>query len=92
MNCLQAALAALVLLLTAGCTAPGNMPATMIEGTLRRVVKRHNAYVENDTGLTPLQKRTAKRDGTLLLRVLDEALPKEDGVAPVQSKTISGVQ
>lgn len=90
MNCFQLAMALVIALFATGCTSPGSMPAAPIEGTLRRVVKRHNTYVENDPGLTPLQKRTAKRDGTLLLRVLDEALPKPEGqVAPV--KSISGV-
>lgn len=88
MNCLQLAVALVIALFASGCTSPGNMPAEMIEGTLRRVVKRHNTYVENDEGLTPLQKRTAKRDGTLLLRVLDEALPPKP---PAKPKEISGV-
>ena len=71
-------LLALVAALLAGCTSPGNIPASMVEGTMRRVIRRHNTYVENDPGLTPLQKRTMKRDGTLLEKVLDEALKKAD--------------
>lgn len=63
----------LSLILLVGCGTPGYIKASAIEDTVRNVVKRHDAYVEQDKTLKPLEKRIYKRDGLLLLEALKEA-------------------
>lgn len=77
----------LALALLAGCTCPGYINPEALDGTLRRVIYRHQAYVLTDQNLLPdpsddgeaaktktLQKRTMLRDGELLGQLLDAAL------------------
>jgi hypothetical protein len=67
------ALVLVVVLVLSGCCGSGTIKVDAVEGTLTRVVLRHQSYVEADTNLTPLEKRVAARDGTLLLKLLSEA-------------------
>ena len=66
----------LVLTLTACCPA-GYIKAENIEGTLRRVITLHDDYIWNDETLkgpeNDLERGILLNDGTVLLRVLDEA-------------------
>ena len=50
-----------------------------IEGSLRRVVKRHDAYVKADGALKALEKRVNLRDTELLEKAVATALaPAEE--------------
>ncbi len=63
----------IILLLLVGCGTPGFIRADAIEGTVKRLVDRHDVYVEADPSLSDLQKRVNKRDGELLLLLLEES-------------------
>lgn len=80
----------LILLMLVGCGAPGYIKASAIDGTLRRVIERHDAYTDADPALDEklgkskkdkqarvLQYRTNKRDTELLLELLDEVQESE---------------
>lgn len=77
MNCLERIAACVLIALSVGCGAPGMIRATAVEGTLRRVIERHEIYTKDNDNLSNLQRRVDLRDGELLSRVLDEALEKE---------------
>lgn len=80
---LGAILVAFVLSST-GCGAPGYIRADAIQGTMKRVIGRHQVYTQMDPALSDLQKRANMRDGELLDQLLDEALrakEEDDGEA-----------
>lgn len=56
-----------------GCGAPGYIKAEAIEGTLHRVIERHDHYTDRDIGLAPLERRANLRDTELLMKLLEEA-------------------
>ena len=56
-----------------GCD-PHMINAEAIESPLRRVIMRHDKYVNGDQGLTPRQKTIYLRSSKLLLEVIDGAL------------------
>ena len=75
------ALVAVLLCLTvalAGCAMPGMIRAEPLLGPTQRLVDRHDAYLEDDMGLTPLKRRANKRDGELILKALNTALEETD--------------
>lgn len=57
----------------AACTPPHTIRAEALDPVLRRVVVRHQDYVDQDQTMDELERRIALRDGALLLLVLDEA-------------------
>lgn len=57
----------------AGCGTPGYIKAEAIQGTLERVVDRHNTYTIEDESLSDLEKRVNLRDADLLLKLVYEA-------------------
>lgn len=69
----------LLLLLSSGCAPQGYVRADAIDGTLRRVIKRHDSYTEADKELKPFNKRLNLRDTELLLKLLDEAKKEPKG-------------
>jgi len=72
----------LCLFLLVGCGTPGYIKAEAIEKTVLGLVNRHDAYVDVDASLSPLEKRVFKRDGDLLRILFAEAKnptePKEE--------------
>ena len=60
-------------LLLAGCCQRGAVDADAVLPAARRVVERHDAYVEADPALSPQDRATYLRTGELLLRTLNEA-------------------
>lgn len=71
------------LLVLTGCGTPGYVRADAIEGTVRGLVQRHDAYVEADESLSDLDRRIHLRDGELLLRLIEEAQrPTEEDEVP----------
>jgi hypothetical protein len=79
---LLAPLALLALVLLAGCGATGINPAA-VDGAFRRVAARHDAYIQADNDLSPIEKRIDLRDTELLRGVLDAA-KKTPATQPVK--------
>lgn len=69
----KAAAAVLLCAVFVGCGTPGYIKASAIEGTLVRLIDRHDVYVEADASLSEPQRRANLRDGTLLKKLLSEA-------------------
>ncbi len=63
----------LVLLAAVGCGTPGYIKAEAIEGSVGKLIKRHDAYVDADPTLSDLERRVYKRDGDVLKVVFAEA-------------------
>lgn len=68
-------------LLGASCTHM--ISADAVDGTLRRVADRHDAYVQADPQLSDLERRADLRDTQLLRQALDTA----EGKAPATQPT-----
>jgi len=74
----------LVAILSAsGCCGQGVIRAEAVDGTMRRLIERHDRYTHADSTLTPLQRRANLRDGAVVINLLDEAKAQ---AAPVTSK------
>ena len=73
-----------VLLLGVGCAASGTINASAVSGTFNRVADRHDAYVNADTNITPLDKSVALRDTALLRATIKQALPSTQPAAAVK--------
>lgn len=74
---------AAALLVLTGCGTPGYVRADAIEGTVKGLVQRHDAYVGADESLSELTRRIHLRDGELLLRLIEEAQKsKEEDEVP----------
>lgn len=68
-----------MLLMLAGCSSPGYVRADAIEGTLKRVAERHDAYTVAAVAsghVTKKQGRVDLRDTKLLLKLIETAKSK----------------
>lgn len=50
----------------------GMLSADLIDGSLRGIADRHDAYVQVDPGLTDLERKVFLRDTEIVRRILDE--------------------
>lgn len=66
-------------LLLSGCGTPGYVRVDAIEGTLNRVMDRHDVYVERDHDLSSAQQKRNLRDTELLRKLLAEAQEPTEG-------------
>lgn len=64
----------LALVLLAGCTS-GMITATAVDTPMRKVAARHDAYINADTKLSPVEKSVYLRDTAELIQILDAAKP-----------------
>lgn len=71
--------ACLAVFLLTGCAGPGMIDSANVDGTLRDVLDRHDAYVDTDEGLSDLERRAYLRDAQLLREVLNEARSAREG-------------
>ena len=65
-------------LLLAGCCPRGTVDADALLPAARRVVERHDRYVEADPDLSPEDRATYRRTSELLVRTLEEAAASDD--------------
>ncbi len=57
-----------------GCQPSQTIDAKAMNGVARPVLDRHDAYVNADTALLPVQKETYLRSSILVRDLLDESL------------------
>ena len=69
--------ALIVVILSVGCSPAGYIRADAVDGTLRRVVRRHKTYTKADESLTELERKLNLRDGELLIETLNAAKAAE---------------
>lgn len=66
--------ASLALLGAVGCSERGTIRAAAIDGVMQPVLDRHDAYVENDDSLAPVQTETYLRSSAQLRGAIDDAM------------------
>lgn len=89
--CVFAAL--LVLVGLTGCGVPGYISADALEGPAFRLIDRHDAYMEKDKSLSPMQREVNLQDGQLIRMVIEEAqkqVAEEEESEPVETSLILG--
>lgn len=70
--------ASLVLLGAVGCGSRGTIRADALDGVIQPVLDRHDAYVENDASLAPVQTEAYLRSSDLIRGTVDAAMGRDD--------------
>lgn len=66
-----------LLLCTQGCLCSGHVRVEAIQGSVKRLVARHDTYIQADPTLSEVKKRVYLRTGIILLDLLNTASDKK---------------
>lgn len=64
-----------------GCQSKGTIVAGAIDVPMTKIMERHDAYVNADSGLTQVERDTYLRSSELMRRVLDTATGRSTAAA-----------